>query len=355
MKSQIQFEELYKLISSHNYSNSSFLKSFDLISQAISNDMAIYRASIWLYRKDAFENLRYMSSELETGFLHAISAKEFPVFFENIRELPQSAVNAVHINEFKDELKETFFYTDDIKSFAWVHVHIKGKFIGFLMVESKSHRVWKQQDLLYLIIAANHLGHLYNLHLAERKKENLQSTKLFEENSLPVFLCDLKTKRILGANSQVEKQYGFSVKELTGQDFWALGPIHEIIKDAKGQNQFFKGTHSSKLGREFNVKIAAFPTQHLGKKVWACIVIDQQEESRLSNRNEELYNRLADHAFFTSHNIRGPLANILGLIDLIPHSWDDKRNYEEIIYRLKIQAVVLEETIRVMAAKVELD
>ena len=276
MKSQIQFEELYKLISSHNYSNNSFQKTFDLVSLAISTDLNIYRASIWLYRKDSFENLRYLTSEQKSGFLPAICFREYPVFFQNLKELPQNAINAVHINEFKDELKGTFFYKDDIKSFAWVHIHIRGKLIGFLMVESTEHRVWKQPELLYMMIAANHLGHIYNLHLIERKKENQQSTRMFEENSLPVFVCDLKTKHILGVNSQVEKQYGYSSEELKGRDFWALGPIHEIIKDARDQNQFFKGTHSTKSGRDFNVKIAAFPTQHLGKKVWACIVIDQQ-------------------------------------------------------------------------------
>lgn len=355
MKSQIQFDELHNLLRSHNFTADSLTASFEKIAKAICSDISVFRVGFWIQNGDSFENL--ISSDSTSGRcrLQPILKARAPKFFKSLKEQPQFTVNAIHINEFKDELTDLFFQTCEIKAFAWVHLYLKGKVIGFLLVEHKDHRVWKQPELLYLMIASNHLGHIYALYLQEKKRQADQSTKLFEENSLPVFICDLKTKKILGVNPQAEIQYGFAEKDLINQEFWSLGPIHEIIKDSRNTNQFFKGTHLTKAGREFHVKIAAFATQHLGKKVWACIVIDQQDEISLSDRNEELYNRLADHAFFTSHNIRGPLANILGLIDLIPHTWDDKKNYEEIIYRLKIQAVVLEETIRVMAAKVEVD
>ncbi len=355
MKSQIQFDELHTLLRSHNFSNDSLTGSFEKLANAICADVSVFRVGFWIQNGDSFENLISVDQTSQRSRLQPIHKLAAPKFFRSLKEKPQFAVNAIHINEFKEELADLFFHNYEIKAFAGVQIYLKGKVIGFLLVEHKDHRVWKQPEVLYLLIASNHLGHLYSLHLQEKKRQADQSTKLFEENSLPVFICDLKTKRILGVNPQAEIQYGFREQELINQDFWSLGPIHEIIKDSRNTNQFFKGSHLTKAGREFHVKIAAFATQHLGKKVWACIVIDQQDEMSLSDRNEELYNRLADHAFFTSHNIRGPLANILGLIDLIPHTWDDKKNYEEIIYRLKIQAVVLEETIRVMAAKVEVD
>lgn len=74
-----------------------------------------------------------------------------------------------------------------------------------------------------------------------------------------------------------------------------------------------------------------------------------------SPETERLQKKLSDHAFFTSHNIRHPLSTMLALVDLIKINWEDRENYEELIQQLKIEAMNLDEIIRVMTAKIELD
>ncbi len=70
---------------------------------------------------------------------------------------------------------------------------------------------------------------------------------------------------------------------------------------------------------------------------------------------EKLAKRLSDHAFYTSHTIRHPLATILALIDLIKLNWESREAYEELLQQLKVETMNLDDAIRVMTAKIELD
>ena len=70
---------------------------------------------------------------------------------------------------------------------------------------------------------------------------------------------------------------------------------------------------------------------------------------------EKLERKLSDHAFYTSHSIRHPLSTILALIDLIKLNWESREAYEELLQQLKIETMNLDDTIRVMTAKIELD
>ena len=70
---------------------------------------------------------------------------------------------------------------------------------------------------------------------------------------------------------------------------------------------------------------------------------------------EKLAKKLSDHAFYTSHTIRHPLATILALIDLIKLNWESREAYEELLQQLKVEAMNLDDAIRVMTAKIELD
>ena len=70
---------------------------------------------------------------------------------------------------------------------------------------------------------------------------------------------------------------------------------------------------------------------------------------------EKLAKKLSDHAFYTSHSVRHPLTTILALVDLIKLNWENRESYEELLQQLKIETMKLDDTIRVMTAKIELD
>lgn len=75
----------------------------------------------------------------------------------------------------------------------------------------------------------------------------------------------------------------------------------------------------------------------------------------VDQEKEEMKRKLTDHAFYASHNIRHPITTILALTDLIKANWDDRENYESLLTQLKVETMNLDEMIRVMSAKIELD
>ena len=109
-----------------------------------------------------------------------------------------------------------------------------------------------------------------------------------------------------------------------------------------------------KSGQLIQAQIKSSHTDYCGRDARMLVAFAMKKEQS-DSKQEQLEQRLADHAFYTSHYVRGPIANILGLIDLIKLSWEDRENYEDLIYRLKIQIMNLDEAVRVMSAKVELD
>ena len=87
-------------------------------------------------------------------------------------------------------------------------------------------------------------------------------------------------------------------------------------------------------------------------------ILHKSELSNLKDEGQErkkLAKKLADHAFYTSHHIRHPLSTILALIDLIKLNWESRETYEELLQQLKIETMNLDDAIRVMTAKIELD
>lgn len=83
--------------------------------------------------------------------------------------------------------------------------------------------------------------------------------------------------------------------------------------------------------------------------------IESLRHEVLDDEKKALMKRLSDHAFYTSHNLRHPLSTMLALIELISISWDDREKYESYLQQLKIESMNLDDAIRVMTAKIELD
>jgi tetratricopeptide (TPR) repeat protein len=83
--------------------------------------------------------------------------------------------------------------------------------------------------------------------------------------------------------------------------------------------------------------------------------LNENLESRVQERTEEirLQNQmLVEYAFFTAHEVRGPLARILGLVDLVKVK-ELNHEREEILSRLEVAATELDEIIRQVNRKLE--
>jgi tetratricopeptide (TPR) repeat protein len=83
--------------------------------------------------------------------------------------------------------------------------------------------------------------------------------------------------------------------------------------------------------------------------------LNENLETRVQERTEEIRfqnQKLVEYAFFTAHEVRGPLARILGLVDLVKVK-ELNHEREEIMSRLQVAANELDEIIRQVNRKLE--
>jgi ligand-binding sensor domain-containing protein len=83
--------------------------------------------------------------------------------------------------------------------------------------------------------------------------------------------------------------------------------------------------------------------------------INESLEKRVIERTFELERKnkaLEDYAFINAHNLRSPVASLLGLINLLPHANNEKES-EEIMEHMKISAVRLDEVVRTITESIE--
>lgn len=118
-------------------------------------------------------------------------------------------------------------------------------------------------------------------------------------------------------------------------------------KDFVDQDQLVMIAASSMISQCYDA-LLRLKEDFLHRSEVSSLKVEEKEKEKLARK-------LSDHAFYTSHSIRHPLSTILALIDLIKLNWESREAYEELLQQLKIETMNLDDAIRVMTAKIELD
>ncbi|MEO9872854.1 hypothetical protein [Ekhidna sp.] len=118
-------------------------------------------------------------------------------------------------------------------------------------------------------------------------------------------------------------------------------------KDFIERDQFVLLTSASMISQCYDA-LLRLKEDFLHRNELSTLKIEEKEKEKLAKK-------LSDHAFYTSHTIRHPLSTILALIDLIKLNWESRETYEELLQQLKLETMNLDDAIRVMTAKIELD
>ncbi len=80
----------------------------------------------------------------------------------------------------------------------------------------------------------------------------------------------------------------------------------------------------------------------------------EAEQEKVYGIPEVESSKLDDFIFYTAHNLRHPITNLLALIDL-SRQLKDEDQVEEILSLLKMEVLKLDDVVRVMIAKIEQD
>ena len=373
VRTNTKHKTLLQLSKSDYLHNGRFKELVHEVLAALTFELDVERAGFWVLNQESglLKNLflyERESDEIIKGT--TFDQKDCPNFFEAIKTKLIIKIDDASSNKQTDEIKRSYINPNEIKSALGIQVWYKEVLLGLVIAEKTTeiHR-WTTHDKIYLTTAASYISQSYSSQLRIKEKGLRQLTEasyhsVFNDSPVPMFIYDPDTFDILDANNGALALYGFDMEELrkmTLMDLRADDGKTDKSSDlnyaqklsAKWEKSEWK--HRRKDKTVFVVEICGHSTTYRDKKARIAVAVDITKDKKQREEKEAVIAKLEDYAFYASHNIRGPISSILGIVDLIKMSWDDRDNYEELMTNLQIATMDLDEVIRVMNAKLDLD
>lgn len=372
LDSEIKRNTLLRLSTLESLHNGRFKDFLKEVLIALTGELKVSRAGFWMYyeRKEEIKSV-IIYDKIRSSFTKEVAVLtkvDFPKFFGTVVSNPIISADYAENDRRTEELLDAYLKPNRIKSLLGVQVWNRGKLFGFISLEQTRDIInWTNNDEMHLAASASYITQAFNSQQRLksellRKQSEANYKVLFNDSPIPMWVYDHDTLQILDVNKRAVDQYGYSLNEFRMLKLRDLSPKSEQSNFEKYfEAQSYKKWEKSEWLQKrkdksfFNAQISSDWTSYLGKRARIAMAIDVTQEKKMQKEKEDLITKLSDHAFYTSHNIRKPLSAILGLIDLIQFSWDDRENYEELLFNLKVQTMNLDEAIKVMNAKIELD
>lgn len=333
--------------------------------EMVSKSTDVERTSFWLFhpRQKKFQVLAAYDSSNDHFFTEGqIPENQAPGFYHLALNKYSFKVEDSSTCKEIAELDEWYGSGRRAKSMLTHQVIYEGKVLGLICFEQVSQpRYWSNIDEIEIGYSSSLLQQAYQTSLDQQG--GVDREVLFLESPVPVWIFDTNTLEILDGNQKALELYGFSeLSSFVGESMLNLiHPSHRMDLDELLSKKGLHGWKHVDLiqqrrdGLALMSRLSSSVINYKNTSARIVVVIDAKKEKEIEKEKDQLLKKLNDHAFYASHNLRSPIANILGLLDLIKISWDDRENYEELLFRLKIQTMNLDEAVRVMSAKIEMD
>ena len=198
-----------------------------------------------------------------------------------------------------------------------------------------------------------------------KEVQHQQYRQLFEENPNPMWVFDKETLAFLAVNQAAIVQYGYSREEFLQMTILDIRPeedrakVKQNLKEAP-MDFYSTGTwrHYRKDKSIMHVKVSSHSIEFNGRPAETILATDLTEQVQFEKERDQLLNnlllqnhQLEEFAYIASHQLRAPVANILGLTNIF-----DLVQAEEVpgvIQRIKDSATRLDETIKKVAFLLE--
>lgn len=193
--------------------------------------------------------------------------------------------------------------------------------------------------------------------------------RLFEEIPTPLFIFDAEDYSFLMVNDACTTQYAYSREELLKMKVTDIRPASELEAFYEANkhitSQYLNAgrwIHQDRDGKQFYVRVFAHTTQFEGRAARQVVVINidqkvknemalQDQAAELEERLEQIKHqneKLKEIAWIQSHQVRVPVANLMGLIQLLEHNHEDP-----IVQKMQQSCLQLDEMIRDITRKTE--
>jgi len=269
-------------------------EALPLLSETLYKIIQAHQISIWTYQDnnssiqcvemyDAEHNQHLHLEGTPEGIL---LAKDHPHYFEMLASEQVIVANNARNNPATFELTESYFKPMHVYALLDVPFFLNGKLAGVICFENKIPKVWSAHEIFFALSIGTFISLTYQA-LQRKRSENM----LTEANEYLIKL----NKEIYLKNQQLQK---FNVE------------IQEVNENLE--------------------KIVEQRTQNL-----------QLSNAQLSALNEEL-----DTFFYhTAHDLRRPLTNILGLLELL-HMHEPKPEMEQLFSYIKDTVMGMDSMLR---------
>lgn len=163
---------------------------------------------------------------------------------------------------------------------------------------------------------------------------------LFQNNPQPMWIYDVETGSIIEANIAAVKKYGYSKDEFEKLKLYDFCPdceksnLNEKLNSIENDENTLalECKHLTKNHQTIIVEIYSYGFDLNGRKVRLMMSNDitenKKNEENILKINSELLaqnDRLDKFVYIISHNIRGPIATLLGLINMLSYEkWPPK-------------------------------
>lgn len=373
VRTKAKHKTLLQLSRSDYLHNGRFKELVHEVLTALTFELDVERAGFWIFNQEnnqAKNLFLYDREEDEFSKGEKFIESDCPRFYETLRSKLVIKVDDTANSKIVEEIRKTYVKNHEIKSMLGIQVWYKEVILGVIFVE-KIHEIlrWTTYDKIFLTTAASYISQSYSSQLRIKEKGLRQLTEanyhsVFNDSPVPMLIYDPESWDILDANNGAITLYGYNLdqfRQLTLMDLRIDAGRTTSSSDLDYQQKLntkwktSEWEHQKKDGSAFTVQISGHPTTYREKKARIAVAIDITRDKKQREEKEAVIAKLEDYAFYASHNIRRPISSILGILDLIKMTWDDRESYEELMANLQIATMDLDEVIRVMNAKLDLD
>lgn len=373
VRTKSKHKTLLQLSKSDYLHNGRFKELVHEVLTALSFELDVERAGFWIFNQEngLIKNL-FLYDKEDDEFVkgNTFEQGECPNFYDMLRTKLIIKVDDAANAKVTEEIRKSYVSPNSIKSMLGIQVWYKEVILGVIFAEKQSeiHR-WTTHDKIYLTTAASYISQSYSSQLRIKEKGLRQLTEasyhsVFNDSPVPMLIYDPESYAILDANNGAMSLYGYDLdqfRQLTLMDLRANAGATSKSEDLDYEQKLSarwetsEWQHRKRNNSIFTVQISGHSTTYREKKARIAVAIDITKDKKQREEKEAVIAKLEDYAFYASHNIRRPISSILGIIDLLKMSWDDRDNYEELMANLQIATMDLDEVIRVMNAKLDLD
>lgn len=214
---------------------------------------------------------------------------------------------------------------------------------------------------LYKSIRYNIERHKHALELIDSEK---RYSDLFHLSPQPMWVYCLDSLQFLDVNQAAIDHYGYSEEEflaMTIRDIRLEVDIQTLEQDvqelrvnaSRGHSKSVY-RHKKKSGELIFVDIRGNVIDYKGKKSEVVLVNDITDRLKYIAAIEEQNNRLRDIAWKQSHEVRAPLARIMGLVNLIDKIEGSNITQDELFKLIMKSAHDLDRVIREITSKTDM-